>query len=171
MPACSAADLGVEGALQRGLLVLVEDVRVGPVFQENQDDSLITPACGQVQRRVTFIVLQVQVACLYVVVNQGLHTLQPGTTPQGDDGVKQILMTHRRRSRGLRRRSHTDVRLRAHTCRPGAAPCCHCCLERQHSPCSAAAAAVPKGTHRSENDQNVSSTFLEDHAGPEKNLH
>lgn len=71
----SVADLGVQGALQRRLLVLVEDVGARSVLQEHLDDALVAPARRHVQRRVAFVVHQVQTARLDIVVHQGLHTL------------------------------------------------------------------------------------------------
>lgn len=71
----SVADLGVQGALQRRLLVLVEDVGARSVLQEHLDDALVAPARRHVQRRVAFVVHQVQTARLDIIVHQGLHTL------------------------------------------------------------------------------------------------
>lgn len=69
------ADLGVERALQRRVFVLVEDGSARSVLQQHLDDSLVAPAGRHVQRRVAFVVLQVQTARLDVVVDQSLHTL------------------------------------------------------------------------------------------------
>lgn len=70
------ADLGVERTLQRRLLVPVEDMGARSILQQHLDDSLIAPAGRHVQGCVSFVVLQVQTARLYVVVHQGLHALK-----------------------------------------------------------------------------------------------
>lgn len=54
----------------------------GSVLQQHLDDALVAPTCRDVQRRVPFIVLDVEATCVQVVVHQCLDTLPYTQTEQ-----------------------------------------------------------------------------------------
>lgn len=132
-------DLWVESAVQRGLFGFVMDDGWCSVLQQHLHNALITPASGDVQRRVPLIVLNVQPARVQVEVNQRLHTLHKPTAYFS-------LKSSKWNSFFEISKPYDALHLHVRTCRPGEAECCHCCPERLCSPYSATAATTRENT-------------------------